>query len=178
MPEFTSLSSTEQQLDSQLAEFTDRLLSAEAEGASLSSDPALRGLEETVVQLKHLLADPASDPELVERLGNRLRQEWRCHHALAPEPPGHTGWWGRLHAWCAGSFDPVEQRSLRLPARRMAALSLATVAVVSLVLAILLPGQAGESWSGAAGLSSGMLFGLVLAGGLGVVALWLWRSRR
>jgi hypothetical protein len=72
---------TAQYQDDQLAEFTDRLLEGKADEVASSTDPELRGLEETVLRLKRAFPKGVLDASSARRLQSdfqaRVRKENR-----------------------------------------------------------------------------------------------------
>jgi len=162
----------ERWLDEQLAEFTDRLLAAEPDLQPSASDAELRALQEMVVRLKRLLADPQADPQTVERLRVRILAAWQHQQGAAPASGGpRRSFVERLKTWLPSSAGRRSRLALGL--------SLVTLAVIGLLLAVFLPAPVPSGWSGTAAGGGAVWQLAVLAGLLFLVGLfWLWRSRR
>ncbi len=79
------------ELDTRLADFTDRILAGEAAPPIPASDPEMRALEETVIRLHRSFPDAALDQRTRERLyanfGHRVRQASRQDNG--------SSWWSR-----------------------------------------------------------------------------------
>ncbi len=67
------------EIDKPLADFTDRLWSAEsqAEPAHQEQDPELNELEKTVVRIKKAFGSRKTDPEMADRIRQKLVAEWK-----------------------------------------------------------------------------------------------------
>lgn len=71
-----------QNLDDQLADFTDRLLKGDKDAAPSSDDAELRALQETAMKLQQVVSESEAetplDPQSVQRIRQRLAAEWRA----------------------------------------------------------------------------------------------------
>src|SRR5689334_11952043 len=74
------------QMDDELVEFTDRVLSGQSIEES-NVDEELRALEATVVQLKALASDKPSEASM-QRIEKQLINEWnKAHHTVEKQAP-------------------------------------------------------------------------------------------
>jgi Tol biopolymer transport system component len=133
----------EPQLDSALADFTDRLLSDRAEDLPpVSNDPELRHLQETVARLERAFGRSLPEQAVSRRILGNLVREFRRRR---PEPSSY--WRRRLSPTVAGAPPKGGWRSGR-QRRRLTALGLATLMVLPLLFLIVVLQYGGRNLLG------------------------------
>lgn len=159
-------------IDDDLAAYTDRLLSGEGSGEVevLAPDDELRGLQETVERLWKVLGPEQPDEAMAERIHDSLTAEWR---AAGLEDQVATPL-GRRWPWLSRALDGL---ALGKPQMGYALAGVAAV-VLLLGLALCLTPSADEALPGAALSETNFaLFALVVGGVLGGIAWWFVRRR-
>ena len=158
----------DQNLDDELADFTDRLLSGKglAEPEFSFEDEELQKLQKIVVELKHTRDALLPGEAYHQRLHAALMEEWRLiEQTTQPTQTPRYKNWGN---WLKNIWD--------LPRPRGITLSLAAAATFLLLVALLVPPLTGGSLKGAAGLNSALPpYIFILALVCGLVIFWLLR---
>jgi len=163
----------DQNLDDQLAAFTDRLLAKEgSEGdLDLSPNPELRELQETLVLMKMAAGDTQPGQDMADRIRNNLVAEWR-ESGIEKQP---VSLWERVRQFSpfhktAWQSTVSRQRTFALSfAVALAAVVVAAVFVVSPSTEINLLATAGGQFA---------FLGTIVVGIIaGAIMLWARRSK-
>jgi len=154
-------------VDSLLAEFTDRVLSGQAAEASDMGieDDEMLNLQEMAVRLHREFGLKSPDPAMARRIKARLAAEWQRSGPAAQRETIWSRGWRSLSSMFSGGQ------------RRVYVFALAAAAVIVLVV-VAVPLSAGIQLPGTA-VGGGNLFPLILLAGFAlVVVLWLFSRRK
>jgi hypothetical protein len=155
-------------LDQQLADFTDEVLSGVQPETQtmLSENQELRPLQETVLRFQRAFGTRQTPNEaLARRVQANLIAAWRNQPELQPEP-----WWRR---WSRGISLPAARRGWAPVS------ALVVVLIVVLATSLLVPASpSGGGLPGAAGGWAGVIPALLILGiVLVVICIWLIRRK-
>jgi hypothetical protein len=155
-------------LDQQLADFTDEVLSdvqPETQTTMLSENPELRDLQQTVLRFKRAFGTRQTpDEALTRRVQANLIAAWRNDPELQAEP-----WWQR---WLRG----ITPRPTRRGWGPM--LALVVVLIVIMATSLVVPFSPTAPGPGAAGGWAGLIPAMLILGGmLVVICIWLIRRK-
>jgi anti-sigma-K factor RskA len=152
-----SSTSHEQQLDEQLSEFADRVLSGGSEEGmeKIANEEEMAKLQKTVLLMKAVAQQARTNPEAKARIHERLTAEWRKTRQVELKKPKTFNWnWNSPHIAFAGGF-----------------IALIMIGIATLFIPTGIPLTAAAN-----GLQSWSLFLIVL--GIGIIFLLFWLNRR
>ncbi len=163
----------DRELDDQLADFTDKLLSKDEtlEASLAREDAELRALQEMVVLLHKAVGEQQPSPATTSRIRSGLIAEWHQLQGKIKERPARRLVWSR-------DFLRRLGWSFKRQGRRRLVLGVAAVTTVVLLALVWLFSDAGLELKATAGegeLGLLMILGLLLLGG--AIVWWLFRSK-
>ncbi len=147
----------EQQLDEQLSEFADLVLSGGSEEGmdKIANEEEMAKLQKTVLLMKAVAQQARTNPEAKARIHERLRAEWRKTRQAEIKKPKAFNWnWNSPRIAFAGGF-----------------IALIMVGIAALFIPAGIPLTAAAN-----GLQSWSLFLIIL--GIGIIFLLFWLNRR
>ncbi len=158
-------------LEDQLADYTDRILSRKAvkqDEATFAPDPDLRALEQTALRLKTAFGNDGPDEAAIQRMRSNVIEGWQRGESKVSDP-----FWQK---WIK-AFKPSDQKwqSQRSRQRFSMALSIATL-IVLMLISIPFLSTTGSSQPGASGQTLNAVVLIALCG-LILLAVWLFHRK-